>query len=207
MLRATIIVLAFAGVLAPGLVLAGGAGPISTFIGDGPGFRHDQAPPELEQFGQLAGVWNVTVEMRAQDGGWVPSAPGVWAWKYAIGGFAVQDLWYQGADNLPAYMAQLGRDYLLTANRIFDVTTRQWQIAWMANGAGEAMGSDYGTFTAVYEDGEIVMSSPQDDRAVGLQRVRFFDITPHSFEWQSEYSRDDGKNWLAVMRLHATRRK
>jgi hypothetical protein len=104
-------------------------------------------------------------------------------------------------------MAQLGRDYLLTANRIFDVTTKQWQIAWMANGAGEAMGSDYGTFTAVYEDGEIVMLSLQDDRAVGLQRVRFFDITPHSFEWQSEYSRDDGKTWFAVMRLHATRRK
>lgn len=206
MLRATILVFAFFALLAPGLLPAEDADPIRTFIGDGPGFRHENAPSELEQFGQLAGIWDVEVEMRAQDGSWVPSAPGLWAWRYAIGGFAVQDLWYQGEENLPAYMAQLGRDYLLTANRIFDVTTGQWQIAWMANGAGEAMGADFGSFTAVYDDGEIVMSSPRDDRAVGLQRVRFFNITPRSFEWQSEYSRDDGKTWVAVMRVHATRR-
>ena len=31
------------------------------------------------------------------------------------GRFAVSDLWYQSADNLPAYMTSLRRDYLLTA--------------------------------------------------------------------------------------------
>jgi hypothetical protein len=104
---------------------------IKSFLGGGFGAKHEKAPQELDQFGRLVGLWHVAAEMRRQDGTWAESAPGVWAWKYAIDGFAVRDLWYQGADNLPVYMANLGRDYLLTANRIYDVANKVWQVAWM----------------------------------------------------------------------------
>ena len=47
-------------------------------------------------------------------------APALWVWKYSLGGFAVQDLWYQPEDGLPVYLADLGHDYALTALRVYD---------------------------------------------------------------------------------------
>lgn len=176
---------------------------IRAFVGDGFGARNPEAPVETEQFGRLAGLWTVEAEMADMAGNWVPSAPGVWAWKYALDGFAVRDLFYQSADNLPPYMAKLGRDYLLTASRIYDVASQRWQVAWMANGAGQAMGADFGTFTAVLEDGAIVMTS--EPGAFGIQRVVFHDLGADSFRWKSEYSMDGGNSWRTVMRMLAHR--
>ena len=186
----------------------GGADPaaiptIRQFLGDGVGARHPKAPPETEQFGRLVGVWTVEAEMAGPAGDWVPSAPGIWAWKYAIDGFAVRDLFYQSADDLPPYMATLGRDYLLTVNRIYDVANKTWQVAWMANGAGSVMGADFGPFTATLENGDIVMLSPPT--GFGLQRVVFHEISDDSFRWKSDYSMDQGKSWRTVMRMHARR--
>lgn len=179
---------------------------IQRFIDGGVGRMHERAPSETKQFGQLVGLWDVETEMRRQDGSWQESAPGLWAWTFALDGFAVRDLFFQAADNLPVYMADLGRDYLLSANRIFDVSSKTWQVAWMANGAGAAMGADFGYFTAVFADGEMVMTSPPEDGDYGLQRVVFHEITEDSFRWKSEYSGDDGATWTAVMRILARRR-
>ena len=186
-----------------GSVDPGAIPTIREFLGDGVGAPHPKAPPETEQFGRLVGVWTVEAEMAGPAGDWLPSAPGIWAWKYAIDGFAVRDLFYQGADNLPPYMANLGRDYLLTANRIYDVANKTWQVAWMANGAGSVMGADFGTFTATLEDDELVMTSPPT--GFGLQRVVFYEIGDDSFRWKSDYSMDEGKTWRTAMRMHARR--
>lgn len=204
--------------LAPLVIVTSGAGSMQTgsddpmaipairsFVGQGFGTRSDNAPAETYEFGRLVGVWHVDAEIRRADGSWMESAPGIWAWKYALDGFAVSDLWFQSADNLPVYMANLGRDYLLMSNRIFDVGSMKWQVAWMANGSGQAMGADFGTFTAVFENDEIVMTSPPGDGSFGLQRVVFHDIEEDSFQWKSEYATDDGKPWNTVMRLRATR--
>jgi hypothetical protein len=102
-------------------------------------------------------------------------------------------------------MANLGRDYLLTSNRVYDVAGKKWQVAWMANGAGKMMGADFGTFSATLADDEIVMESPPG--RFGLQRVVFHEIGADSFRWKSEYSMDKGETWRTVMRLHARRIK
>ena len=166
---------------------------------------HDEAPAELEQFGRLVGLWNVEQEMRRMDGEWMAGSPGVWVWKYTIDGFAVNDLWYQSGDNLPVYMANLKRDYLLTAMRIYDVGSKKWQIAWMANGAGKTPGADFGTFEAALIDDEIVMTSPPGAGDFGFQRVIFYEISDNSFRWRSDYSNDKGETWNTVMRMLATR--
>lgn len=135
------------------------------------------------------------------------SAPGTWAWKYVLDGFAVSDLWYQSGDSLPIYMAGLKRDYLLSATRIFEVSSGKWRVAWLANGAGKTPGADFGTFEAELVDDEIVMTSPPEPGPFGLQRVVFYEITDDSFRWRSDYSPDDGETWNTVMRMHATRVK
>jgi hypothetical protein len=40
--------------------------------------------------------------------------------------------------------------------------------------------------------------------AFGL-RVVFSDFTDDTFRWKSDYSRDEGKTWITVMRMRATR--
>lgn len=198
MILAPIVALASQGSADPASVPA-----IKAFLSDGFGARHRDAPAQIDQFGRLVGLWNAEIEIARQSGGWAQSAPGIWAWKFAIGGFAVSDLWFQGADRLPTYMSGLGRDYMLTSNRIFDLASNKWQVSWMANGAGKAAGADFGSFTATSHGKDIVMESPPDD--FGLQRVVFYEIEADSFRWRSEFSQDGGKTWRTIMRMVAKR--
>ena len=170
---------------------------------DGFGERHPDAPAELEQWGQLAGIWVGEQEMRRQDGSWASVGPSLWAWRYALGGFAVQDLWFQAADQLPAYLGDLGRDYLLSGTRIYSPASGRWDIAWTANGLASTPGQDFGTFQATWEDDRLIMTSPAE--APMPQRVIFSDFAPDSFLWTSEFSQDGGTTWIEVMRVRATR--
>lgn len=205
----------FPGILCVGILLVGfwnassqdkiSNPTIKAFLGtSGFGNSHDQAPQEIDQFGQLAGLWQVKQEMLGQDGEWQPAPPAIWVWRYTLGGFAVQDLWFQAADELPTYLADLGRDYLLSSTRVFDSRQGHWNVAWVANGGGTAPGQDFGTFIGLFDKGEITMSAPAI-KVVGLQRVVFSHIEQNSFRWRSDYSRDDGKTWTTVMRMVATR--
>ena len=176
---------------------------IRSFLANAPQRPHDKAPKETSQFGRLVGLWAVETEMAGADGSWVATAPGLWAWRYTLDGFAVQDLWFQPKERLPRYMSKLGRDYLLMSNRIFDGKQQRWAVHWMANGAGTVMGADTGSFTATSQGDHIVMEAPPS--AYGLQRVIFSQIGADSFRWSSEYSQDQGKTWRAVMRMRARR--
>ena len=141
--------------------------------------------------------------MAARDGSWIETAPGLWAWKYVLDGFAVSDLWFQDADRLPPYMASLGRDYLLASRRLFDVAADGWAVEWIANGAGSLQMPDRGEFTARLDGDSIVMESAAG--GMGQQRVVFSDFRGNSFRWSSAYSQDDGKTWITIMRMHARR--
>ncbi len=177
---------------------------IQNFLAGGLGELHVDAPPETQQFSRLVGIWNTKQEMLARDGTWRSGAPGIWVWKHTLGGFAVQDLWFQSKDQLPSYMGDFGRDYLLSGLRIFDARAGQWKVAWIANGAGKTPGSDSGTFSAEFSKGSLVMTSPPEE-GFGQQRVVFSDFTEDSFRWRSEHSRDDGETWVTVMRVSASR--
>lgn len=179
--------------------------PVRAFLTGGPGEIHPDAPPETAQFGRLAGIWDTRQELLMSTGEWVDAPPGLWAWKYALGGFAIQDLWFQAADRLPSYMTELDRDYMLTANRIYDTAAAVWRVAWMANSNGQLQGADHGAFEAREMGGDIVMTGPPVE-GVGEQRIVFAEISEDSFDWRSEFSRDGGASWITVMRVHATRR-
>jgi hypothetical protein len=178
---------------------------IQAFLGSEAGATaHEQAPPQLQQFGRLAGLWRTEQEMRMPNGPWTRVASGYWAWKVTLGGFAIADLWYQGSDQLPPYMQSFGREYLLSSIRTFDVRAGDWKVAWMSNGAGKSPGDDFGTFTASADGDRLVMLSPSDP-VYGTQRVVFSDFEADAFTWLSEYTTDDGATWTQVMRVKAER--
>lgn len=179
---------------------------VRAFLAAGFGSLHEKAPEPTRQFAQLVGLWDVTLEMRRRDGSWAGSWPAVWAWKHALDGFAIQDLFAQPADRLPPYLSGLGRDYVLTAMRLYDVRAGHWSVAWMANGGGATPGQDFGTFEARADDGRIVMTSAGPS-AMAEQRIVFSRIEPDSFLWESQFSGDGGDTWQTVMRLEAVRRE
>ena len=119
----------------------------------------------------------------------------------------VDGVMHSAEDPVPdtPYMASFGRDYLLTAMRIYDVRSKRWNVAWMANGAGLTPGLDVGTFEASSDDGRLVMTSPGSSE-MGEQRVVFSEIDENSFLWESEFSSDGGETWQTVMRVKAKRR-
>jgi len=169
---------------------------------EGFGAPAPDAPPELRQFGQLAGIWLAEQEIRRRDGTWVTAGPALWVWRYALDGFAVQDLWFQAADQLPEYLGPLGRNYLLSGLRFYSPSSQRWEIAWVANGLGQTPGNDFGTFEGRMIDGRLVMTSPA---AANPQRIVFSDFAPDAFLWTSEFSQDGGQTWIAVMRVRAHR--
>ena len=182
---------------------------VDRFLGpDGFGRRHPQAPAQTEQFGRLVGVWHAEQDVRKQDGSWAPQPPALWAWQYVLDGFAVQDLWFQAKDALPAYLGISGRPYMLTALRIFDVKSKRWHIGWAANGGGKSPSPDWGTLTAEVVGHDLVLTGPPVESPGGQrgrQRVVFSRISRSRFEWRSEFSRDEGKTWTAVVRVRARR--
>ncbi len=179
---------------------------IRAFLGpDGVGARHAGAPVEIDQFGRLVGVWRAQQEVLTETGTWRREPAALWVWQWTLGGFATTDLWYQDAQSLPSYLEGLGRPYMLSAIRVFDRGRNTWQVAWMTNGGGAGPGADFGVFTGHTIGGDIVMSDPGTESAVGRQRVVFSDIDANRFRWRSEYSQDGGTTWTVVMRVDATR--
>jgi len=206
-LAALLLALAPAGVPAPGGLIRPDDPPaLAAFLASGLGALDARAPAQTGEFGRLVGVWDVEQEIRKRDGSWAGTWPGVWAWKFAIDGYAVQDLFCQSGASLPPYMAGFGRDYLLTAIRVFDARSGRWRVAWMANGAGLTPGADFGTFEATLEEGRLVMTSAAAS-PMGDQRIVFSGFSDHAFLWESEFSSDGGATWQTVMRIRARRRE
>lgn len=183
---------------------------VRNFIGPGGlGAQHPDAPPETSQFGQLVGIWRADQEILTRNGEWAAQPSAIWIWKYILGGYATQDLWYQNKANLPAYLGISGRDYLLTGIRVFDPGKNRWQIGWASNAAGKTPGNTAGSFDAQMVNGELIMSGPPIKAEQGevLQRVIFSEFSSDRFKWRSEFSQDGGRTWVAVMRLNAVRLK
>lgn len=93
---------------------------IVQFIGEGEnrfGKIHPKAPTETAQFGQLAGVWEAENSAWFQ-GKWYRCWRAVWAFKYTLGGFGVQDYYMQLTEDLPP-TSKIGRNSSLTQLRLF----------------------------------------------------------------------------------------
>lgn len=167
---------------------------INTFVS---GKLNPAAPPETEQLGQLVGVWEAEQVKRNRDGSWSEEKTRAeWRWYYILDGHAIQDDWIslQAADDTSQVYQPIG-----TNIRIYNSEENQWHMAWI-----DKTNRRLATFTAVNEDGKIIMSG---QNAQGRQiRNTFFDITQNEFDWQQEWTFDEGKTWVAVAKIHCERK-
>lgn len=176
---------------------------LNNFLNEGEfpfGKLHPKAPPETEQFGQLAGIWECTNSAFFQ-GRWVSGWKATWAWKYILDGFAVQDLWIQKEIDLPPPAAGLKRDLAGTNMRLYNPQTKRWEIMWFTNANNSS------TIIYAEQQGDAIVMKPEAATNSPQRRITFYGITRESFEWKSEVLQEDGETWQATTKISAKRVK
>ena len=153
---------------------------------------NENAPPEVKQFGQLAGHWSCVSETRQADGTF-KTVPGIatWSWYYILEGYAVQDVWLP--DRQQNAQAPMG-----TNIRTYDAVNGWWDVVWSTQQAPA-----FERYRASYRNNELHMFAERPANGGfprHLMRVTFLD-------WRYEASGlTDGLNWQETSRLSRDRK-
>jgi ABC-type cobalamin/Fe3+-siderophores transport system ATPase subunit len=87
--------------------------------------------------------------------------------------------------------------------RTYSSATRRWEMSFLIAHQPQLITS----FSGVFKDGEMQLEG-SGRTLTGepvLVRVRFFDITPSSFEWENRVSLDWGVTWYRDNTISASR--
>jgi hypothetical protein len=130
---------------------------------------------EMNLYGWLIGRWTMDSTMHLDDGG-THRGPGEIFFGWVLEGRAIQDVWI------------LTGVFHGTTLRLYDPAIDAWHILWSdpvrqvhTRQIGRAQGGD-------------IIQLGKNDLGEPLCRS-FSDITPASFRWRGERSRDDGASW------------
>jgi len=155
----------------------------------------------MEQFGRYIGDWDIADEGLSRDDGktWTAGNGARWNFTCVGNGIAVQDFWMP---NGPKDAAEGSPPPGVGTNlRIYDPASESWKIAWTATNS-----PGFGHITAKEDAaGNIVMYWAKPPTG-GPRRITFFPPTKNGWNWVMEITRDEGKSWLPVYRIKATRR-
>jgi hypothetical protein len=151
------------------------------------GLAADGPDPKLKDklmlFGQFVGDWEI-IECRyiQADGSWV-NMHGEVHFGWILGGSAIQDVW-MGCRLGEERMTMFG-----TTIRFYDPKIDAWRSTWLSPLKGLVQ-----TFIASKVKDEIVLELQNTDG--NAEHWIFSEITPQSFRWRAEETRDSGKTWL-----------
>jgi hypothetical protein len=144
---------------------------------------------KLMLFGQFVGDWDIVEARYMQaDGTWVKMRGEV-HFGWILGGTAIQDVW-MGCQEGSQKMTLFG-----TTIRFHDPKIDAWRSTWISPIKGIVQ-----TFIARKVDDDIVLELQTTDGYP--EKWMFSQITPHSFRWHSEETRDDGKTWLVTEEMN-----
>jgi hypothetical protein len=159
---------------------------------DGPAGEHAE---QLMLFGQFIGSWDL-VWSGLGAGGQPARARGELHFGWVLGGRAVQDIWIVPRRGEPGEGRPPG--FHGSTLRFYDPSLGAWRSTWV-----EPVNGRVRRFIGRPANGEIVLLSDEDELWL---RWRFTDITPASFRWVGEVSRDGGATWAFDEEMRATRR-
>jgi len=152
---------------------------------------HPSLGAEAKLWDQLVGTWDCDYTFYAEDGK-TTRAKGELLFGWILDGRAVQDIWITYPQK-PNDEREIG-----TSLRFFDPKSGMWRVVFilptlniLTTVEGRARG------------GRIVLEGQTADKR---RRWSFNDITPTSFVWRGEQSRDGGKTWRLVEE-HQMRRR
>jgi hypothetical protein len=130
---------------------------------------------KMKLYGWLIGRWTMDATLHLDDGS-RHQGPGEIYFGWTLQGRAIQDVWI-----LPGVFHG-------TTLRIYDPTLDAWHILW-----SDPVRQVYTRQIGRAQDNDIVQLGKND--AGEAVRWSFTAITPDSFRWTGERSRDGGKTW------------
>ena len=175
----------------------------------GTGMSHsaNQVPPEVarylkgptaesRQFDFLIGHWYVAATKFKEDGSVQFHYQAQWVAQHLNEGRIV-------LDEFKAFAPTGQQVSSYVSLRTYSEATHRWEITGLA-AFQPAMG---GEWNGSWTDGEMrldaVGTNPDGKRV--RTKIRFFNIQPQSFSWESTSSLDDGKTWVRTASLSASR--
>lgn len=168
-------------------------GELSSFLG---AFGADAPDPEsaerLMLFGQFVGSWDLDVTTFDADGN-ATAVEGEWHFGWALAGRAVADVWIcprRDADGTSP--GEHG-----VSIRFYDELLGAWRSTWIG-----PQNRLVRPFVARAVDDRIVLEGSFEPGVT--TRWSFSDITPSTFRWRNEESRD-GQTWTLIQTFDARR--
>jgi hypothetical protein len=144
----------------------------------------------LQQFGRYIGDWDIEDSQLSRETlEWERGAGARWIFTCLGNGIAIQDFWFPANGNVGTNL------------RTVDAETGKWDIAWTATAAPGITRIE----AEQDNDGNIVMHVVAP-LPTPRRRITFFPPDANSWDWQLEFSNDDGATWFPVYKIHATRR-
>jgi len=149
---------------------------------------------KLALFGQFVGDWDILDDRSLQpDGTWAVSR-GELHWGWILDGRALQDVWMFTDEKTHRSIPEG------TTVRFYDPKIDAWHSVWISPNQGVVK-----TFVARQVGDKIVL----EGKTVEGYPVKwiFSEITPDSFRWHSEETRDDGKTWTLKEEMRIRRQR
>jgi hypothetical protein len=148
---------------------------------------------KLELFGQFVGDWDILEDRYLEeDGTWI-SQRGELHWRWILDGRAVQDVW----GTIDEETHDLHPDG--TTVRFYDPNIHAWRSTWISPIQGVVK-----TFIGRQVGNEIVLEGKSTE-GYPVKWI-FSEITPNSFRWRAEETRDEGKTWTLKEEMRIRRR-
>lgn len=154
------------------------------------------ATEEGKEFDFLIGCWDCQATNYSPDGSLVEKFDGSWEARYAVGGRMVIDTYKRLAPN--------GEEISTAVTlRTYCEDTERWEMVALFALRPQPMTS----FIGRREGDEMHLEAKVlDSNGTAFEtRVRFFRITPDSFDWELKGSLD-GENWVRLTTITAKRR-
>lgn len=140
---------------------------------------------KMKLYGWLIGSWTMAATVHGDDGT-THRGSGEIHFGWVLEGRAIQDVW-----SLPGV-------FYGTTLRIYDPGIDAWHVLW-----SDPLRQFY-TRQIGRAQGDTIVQIGRNDAGEAV-RWSFADITPDTFHWIGERSRDDGRSWQVQAEFFATR--
>jgi hypothetical protein len=150
------------------------------------------AGPEFHQLDFWIGDWNLTHRARvARDKDEWQDGTGTNSIRSVLDGCVIEEHFEDKSQGFHGQSVSM-----------YNPALHKWQQTWVDNA------DTYLLFTGGLENGRMILSTAATiDGKPAVKRMVFHDVKPDSFDWDWENSIDGGKSWVAMWKIHYTRRK
>lgn len=159
----------------------------------------EDANPGRLQYQFLIGEWDIKVsKYYVPAGGLKEDRTARQKVEYKDNGKMIVDQW-TGFDALTKK-----QDFYGITLRTYSEETQRWQNVFL----GSNQKVDSSSFISEWKNNEMHGAGQYEVEGLGTikYKLKFFNITKNSYEWEEMLSKDDGKNWFLSLRQVATRR-